>query len=241
MTIEAVTFDFWNTICIAPSIDQARASRLQRLRQILADAGADVTDERLDEALDLSRQVFDTHWKANMQYTHVEAVELILHTLEVDLEEVHVQRFTKSFTGESHDGVPKLTPNVDKTLRALSDRGVRLGIICDVGLSPSPVLRRHLDRHELLSLFDHWSFSDEVGSFKPAPEIFEHALAGLGVTADRAAHIGDLVRTDVDGARAAGMTAVRYRGAYDDENVTSDNDASLVIDDHDELLGVLGL
>ena len=65
----------------------------------------------------------------------------------------------------------------------------------------------------LLGYFDHWSFSDEVGWYKPAPEIFRHALDGLGgVAPERAAHVGDLRRTDVAGARAMGMTAVRYRG-----------------------------
>ena len=104
-----------------------------------------------------------------------------------------------------------------ETLAELRDRGVRLGIICDVGLTPSPVLRGWLDDHGVLELFDHWSFSDEVGWYKPAPQIFEHALAGLGgIAPGRAAHVGDLRRTDVGGAQAMGMMAVRYRGAYDD-------------------------
>ena len=58
---------------------------------------------------------------------------------------------------------------------------MRIGIICDVGLTPSRTLRRYLDGHGLLEFFDHWSFSDEVGTFKPDPAIFRHALAGLGV------------------------------------------------------------
>jgi putative hydrolase of the HAD superfamily len=97
---------------------------------------------------------------------------------------------------------------------------VRIGIVCDVGMTPSTALRAHLRRHGLLEHFTHWSFSDEVGVYKPAPEIFEHALTGLGrVAPDRAAHVGDLRRTDVAGARAMGMTAVRYTGVFDDDTV----------------------
>ena len=78
-------------------------------------------------------------------------------------------------------------------------------------MTPSTSLRRQLERHGLLDYFDHWSFSDEVGWYKPAPQIFEHALAGLGVTEPaRAAHVGDLRRTDVAGARAHGLLSVRY-------------------------------
>ena len=33
---------------------------------------------------------------------------------------------------------------------------------------------------------------------------------------ERAAHVGDRLRTDVGGALAIGMTAVRYNGIYED-------------------------
>ena len=104
--------------------------------------------------------------------------------------------------------------------------------------TPSVALRHHLERHGVLELFDHFSFSDEVGWYKPAPTIFRHALDGLGgVDPSRAAHVGDLRRTDVAGARAMGMTSVRYRGIYDD---TSDApDADVVCDTHDEVAEVL--
>ena len=77
-------------------------------------------------------------------------------------------------------------------------------------MSPSVVLRGFLDHHGVLDHFDHWSFSDEVGCFKPFPPIFEHAMSGLGVPEPgEIAHVGDGRRTDVAGALAMGMTAVR--------------------------------
>src|SRR6185437_7984696 len=88
------------------------------------------------------------------------------------------------------------TEGIEECLAALRDAGVRIGIICDVGITPSVTLRRHLEDRGLLGYFAHWSFSDEVGVYKPDPVIFRHALAGLGVIdpAD-AAHVGDLRRT----------------------------------------------
>jgi FMN phosphatase YigB (HAD superfamily) len=57
--------------------------------------------------------------------------------------------------------------------------------------------------------------------------------------------VGDLRRTDIVGARAMGMTAVRYRGANDDPEIeTADGtvvEGDHVIDDHAQLLAVLGL
>ena len=99
--------------------------------------------------------------------------------------------------------------------------------------------RGHL-RGRRLDAFDHWSFSDEVGCYKPDPRIFTHALDGLGARAETTAHVGDLRRTDIAGARAMGMTAVRYTGVYDDDSQPSP-EGHIVIPDHAELLPALGL
>lgn len=52
--------------------------------------------------------------------------------------------------------------------------------------------------------------SGVVGVSKPAVEIFHHALEPLGVTADQALYVGDTVRYDVRGARAAGLVPVHF-------------------------------
>ncbi len=118
---------------------------------------------------------------------------------------------------------------------------MKLGIICDVGFTPSTTLRDHLIRHGVLPLFDHWSFSDEVGAYKPSPAIFQHALDGLDVVApERVAHVGDLRRTDVAGARAMGMVSVRYTGINDDDT-QPEPEADNVIAHHSELPEALGI
>ena len=52
------------------------------------------------------------------------------------------------------------------------------------------------------------AISEEVGAIKPHGAIFAHTLAGLGVRASEALHIGDNQHADVHGAREAGLTAV---------------------------------
>jgi FMN phosphatase YigB (HAD superfamily) len=139
------------------------------------------------------------------------------------------------------DGALRPAPGIGPALRSLLAAGVRTGIVCDVGMTGSPILLSHLQRHGLLSWFDHWSFSDVVGHYKPAPEIFRHALDGLGVRdPSRVAHVGDRLRTDVAGALGMGMIAVRYTGLYDDREEGL-SEAHHVLASHDELPRALGV
>ena len=121
----------------------------------------------------------------------------------------------------------------------MSDAGIKLGIVCDVGITPSATLRGYLEHFDVLKYFDHWSFSDDVGVYKPDPRIFTHALEGLGVEPVEAAHVGDLRRTDVAGALGMGITSVRYRHWRDD--VTEAPEAEVLLDDHTNLPGILGV
>ncbi len=59
----------------------------------------------------------------------------------------------------------------------------------------------------LVSYFDSIVIACEVGSYKPEPDIFWHALAQLGVAPGDALYIGDSVTHDIAGAKAAGMQA----------------------------------
>ena len=109
------------------------------------------------------------------------------------------------------------------------------------GLTPSTTLRRFLDGHGLLGYFDHWSFSDEVGMFKPDPAIFHHALDGLGGVEPRGrrSRRATSAAPTSPGRRALGITAVRYTGVFDDpgkaDDGTADVEADVVLADHADL------
>ncbi len=240
--IQAVTFDFWNTLVHAPEPSATRAARTERLLRTFARAGYEIDPAALDRVLQEVVTTFNRLWAANQQYTYVHAVEELLRQLDVELPaEVH-DRLVDAFTGADSPHLPALAPNVTDVLRTLRSRGLRIGIICDVGLSPSWVLRRHLERHGLLQFFDHWSFSDEVGCYKPDPRIFDHALTGLGARAEDAAHVGDLRRTDIAGAKGAGWFAIRYRGIHDDrDDGLLEVEGDAVVSDHSELFEALGV
>jgi putative hydrolase of the HAD superfamily len=241
--VKAVTFDFWNTLIRADNAG-FRDHRLTAWLGLLAGEGFELEGDVVHAAMDHASSRFDENWKVNQYYGAVHAVDDMLDHLGLEVSPSTRDGLVASIVDPPH--VPHPTPNVGDALEGLRSAGVRIGIICDVGLAPSTTLRRFLAGNDLLGYFDHWSFSDEVGTFKPDPAIFDHALTGLGgIDPSDAAHIGDLRRTDIAGALGKGIFAVRYTGIYDDPGNADDGtdavEGDAVIADHAELLAVLGL
>ena len=238
---DAITFDFWETL-VRTSGGDTRAARGRAVTAALGRHGCEVDGKALEVAFEHAFVLYDDAWRQNRQVTAVEAGGFVLDHLGVELSPEARTEVVDAFTTGALGLDMELTDHLEETLVALKERELRLGIICDVGLTPSPVLRSYLAVHGVLDLFDHWSFSDEVGCYKPAREIFEHALAGLGgIDPARVAHVGDLRRTDIAGAQAMGITAVRYSGANDDPAQPGLPEGDHVIADHADLLDALDL
>jgi len=215
--LAGITFDFWNTLVYEPQ-GHLRGRRLDAWAGILEEEGFALEREQLDAVFQSSWERYVASWKANQQYQAAEAAEQIVEDLGFDVPSDVRTALLDAFTSAGNEAELRLTDGVAACLADLKDRGLRLGIVCDVGMTPSTALRAHLLRHDVLDLFDAWAFSDEVGVYKPAPEIFQHALRGMGdLRPTQVAHAGDLRRTDIAGARAMGMIAVRYTGVFDDD------------------------
>jgi putative hydrolase of the HAD superfamily len=93
--------------------------------------------------------------------------------------------------------------DVVPTLEALKSRGLRLGVISNFD-------SRLFDLLQALGLsrfFDSVDISARVGAAKPDPAIFRAALGHYPIEPSQAAHVGDSLREDVAGARAAGLCA----------------------------------
>lgn len=243
--LRAVTFDFWNTLIRADDAG-IRDRRLSAWLGLLAGEGFELEREVVRGAQRHITTRFEDHWRDNRFYGAQHAVHDMLEHLGVTVSPSIEESLVATIADPDPAHDPQPTPNVREAIDALRSAGLRIGIICDVGLSPSVTLRRFLRGHDMLDLFDHWSFSDEVGTFKPDPAIFAHARDGL-VIADPAtvAHVGDLRRTDVAGALGVGSFAVRYAGIYDDpgspEEGTHEVEGDAVITDHADLPAALGL
>jgi putative hydrolase of the HAD superfamily len=82
--------------------------------------------------------------------------------------------------------------------------GLRLVVASNWDISLHDVL----ERTALRRLLDGVATSAEAGASKPAPQVFEAALALAGVGPGDALHVGDSLDADVAGAQAAGIEAV---------------------------------
>lgn len=121
-----------------------------------------------------------------------------------------------------HDHWIEVVPGAVEALRRLGGTGVTLAVVsnaggaiaemlatagvCQVGDGPCVVVHAVAD-------------STVVGSEKPDPAIFRHALDAIGVAPEDAVHVGDSLHADVGGALAAGVHPI-HLDPYDDCPVT---------------------
>ena len=88
--------------------------------------------------------------------------------------------------------------------------GFRTGLLSNM---PAPV-RDYIVRCPWLPEFDHTTFSCDLQSAKPSPEIYRHSLAGLGVSSSDALLLDDRVE-NVRAAEALGIHAILFTTPQD--------------------------
>lgn len=103
-------------------------------------------------------------------------------------------------------GKVQLYPAARETLRAVRERGFRIGLVSDC---TDLMGRSLLEELNLIGDFDGVALSYEVGHAKPSPHIYRAVLDQLGVVPSRCVYVGDGGSDEINGARALGMTTVR--------------------------------
>ncbi len=236
--IRAVTFDLWNTLLT--STPGAVEIRSRSWREVIVERGLDIGDDLLHGTLSMLPARFDEEWRAGRQYGPTEALADCFTAFGDRLASEDRDALAAAFEAASYE--LKVAPVADaaEVLSAVAATGVAVGIISDTTLAVGRHLRTYLDQHRILQHVTFAAFSDEVGVYKPDPAIFRATLDGLGIDdPTTVAHVGDLRRTDVAGARAMGMVTVRFRGVVDDPEDGAEADH--VIDRLADLSVVLGL
>lgn len=120
-------------------------------------------------------------------------------------------------------------PALDELESALP--GVRLGIITN---GEPDLQRAKLDRLGVLDRFVHVIASGAIGVTKPDRGIFDVARERFAAdaTVERAAYVGDRLRTDAIGAADAGFDGVwvdRFAAALDDEDTAAVLEADIIV------------
>jgi len=106
-------------------------------------------------------------------------------------------------------------PQAAPLLRALRDRGLRIGLLSNTHW-PRDWHERWLDRDGLRELIDARVYTSDLAHLKPHPEAFRAVLAALGrgrddgtpLAPEAAVFVGDRPIDDISGAKALGMRTV---------------------------------
>ena len=213
--LKAVTFDFWNTLFVDVHGREREALRADVLRDELERARAQASAARRSTRPCAPASTSSTASGSHEHRTPLcgELVDASSRSLGARLPaELFDARSSSRFERLVLDLPPEPMPGAVYTLPQLAER-YRLAVICDTGYSPGSVLRELLERHGMLAYFEYLYFSNEHGMSKPDVRVFQHTLEELDVRAPEAAHVGDIQRTDIAGAQAAGMAAVHFIGA----------------------------
>jgi putative hydrolase of the HAD superfamily len=200
MSIECVTFDLDDTLwAVGPVITRAEEEFYTWLAQRCP---------RITTALDRAQMV--AHRRGfSQQYPHQ------LHDLtalrkrwlahvfdEFGYSEESVETAFRVFW--EHRNAVQLFAEVTPAMERLRER-YTLGVITNGNACVQHIGIAHW--------FDFVVSAEHAGAAKPAPRIFQAALAHAGVEAARVAHVGDDPANDVRGAAGVGMRTVWYNPA----------------------------
>lgn len=218
--INAVTFDVWETmIHDEPALGERRGKqRIEGMTRALRRAGFAVAERRVRDAYHESWRQYERIWETGREIDPHEQLTMLLAQLDPELpgrlDAAARAEVDEAYVAPIFSHPPPLNEGLVDVLRALRDRGSRLGLICNTGRTPGYAMRRLLSDYGVLGYFQATAFSNEEGIRKPNPEIFQRVLRQLGTPAAEVMHVGDNVVADIAGAKRSGMRAVLVRASY---------------------------
>ena len=236
--VEAVTFDVGGTLLADPKREERRQES-RALKHWLKEHGLrDEADRRRVLA------VAARSWSvSDLEAARVaeRVADSIVRSLQLPGVEGERETLQELLTDIYQDGPYHAAPGARDALGRLRSRGIALGIVSNRGARPGRLMMRQLEAHGLLEFFDREAviWSDEVGASKPDPRIYLACLRALGVSPERAAHVGDVKAKDVAGARDLGLRTIRYAGIREDPK--EGPEADVVISSFEQLEDALGV
>lgn len=222
--IKALTFDLWNTLIADDHADYSKR-RIAILLHVCEQQQCYRDVSAVRAAYQSAMRLWDECWRVKRKGISIhELIEHIFATLNIHLKKPVQDDVVTRFAGVVLDDPPPMLDYASSVLEVLHTK-YRIGLICDTGFTPGQVLTQVLKKHNILQYFSCLLFSDEVGATKPSALIFQEALDALALKPQEVAHIGNLLETDVVGAKAVGMRAIWInRGEGDPKRISSQPD-----------------
>jgi putative hydrolase of the HAD superfamily len=207
MIVKGVTFDLWLTLFCMRDYSEYR---INLLSQFLAKEGFPKDRNLIEEQYIAAEDIYTNTWKKKQRHVSgPERIKYILRNLDIKLLYESKRILTRKLEEAIFSDPPPLIKDAETVLKSLYKK-YRIGLICDSGFTPGRILRQVLKNHNVLKYFKCTLFSDEVGRTKPHSIIFKKAVENFKAKEKEVMHVGDLLDTDIAGAKAAGMKTVWF-------------------------------
>ena len=206
--IQAITFDLWNTLFNNKSYSELR---LQNFFRFLQERKNLIPFNKLKDAYDRKFHFSEVTFE-EIDFRHIytaERISRVLNEINYELHQKDLDILKEEFEAMMLQDPPTLKKGAKLTLEALAP-DFKIGLISNTGVTPGPILSDVLERLDILQYFDETIYSDETGYFKPHPKMFEIPLEKFNCKPQNAIHIGDMLETDVRGAKECNMFAVWF-------------------------------
>ena len=210
--LKAISFDYWDTLYDGELRPERAQFRQRAIRRMLAAIGREMSEPEFERLYHASGAAAERWWRVEQRgYTAADRIRWMLQRLELERPDdcEHLSAAVAAVDDALTLHPAPLLSGADEMLRAVAPH-FRFAIVSDTGFSSGVAQDRLLERDGLLRLFPVRVYSCDVGHAKPHPETFQRALAGLGLRPEEVLHVGDSERTDVQGALAVGMRAIRF-------------------------------
>ncbi len=204
--IEAITFDLWNTIFNNRFYTEMR---LNWFSHFLDEKNFSISKMDIESAFKLG---FHLPKRKFRMYKHIQTEVLIskmLNILKIDLSNNEKDFVKKEFEEVMMSDPPSLKEGTIQTLEDLSSN-YKIGLISNTGITPGRIISKVFQEYNILQYFQVRIFSDEIGYCKPHPILFNTALKELECDPVKAIHIGDLLETDIKGAKDCNMYTIWF-------------------------------
>ena len=211
----AVTFDLWDTLIKeAPGGSERVGSlRIHGIADLLERIGRPHDIDEIEEAYTKTGTFLELAWDKARDMPVRDHVLFLLSCVECRLPgkmtNEDISEVERIYAESILEHPPELLPGAKDVLRAVSEKGYRLGLISNTGKTPGSTLRTLMGRMGILERFQVTTFSNEIMVRKPAEAAFKVTLEQLKTLPKAAAHVGDDPEKDIAAAKRLGMHAVQ--------------------------------
>ena len=232
--LKAITFDFWQTLYADSDSNwrNRQEIRIQRCYTYLERHGYTCTLDDVGFGLEEAYNLVASLWHQHQGISVKRCMQRFAEVLQLRLKETDLDELIECLGAAFLESPPIMMPHLKPVISRLSE-SYPLGIISDSALTPGSFARKLMARHGILQYFKAFTFSDETDYTKPQVVQFHSTLAQLNAEPAEAVHVGDIFRTDIVGAKNAGMKAIRFSGFNKGDGDDTLSDA--VVDDYQKL------